>query len=337
MSGDHIQSPETVATQAADWVVKQAAGMTGDESRQFDAWLTAHPSHTAAFAEQATTWETLNHSRRAGEADELSRALDLCEARRRKRRVNTGAAWVGLAAAIALLLTVFTARSHVGSGPADATVVAKPDKQVLPDGSIVELNAGTEIRVAFGNGFRRVNLLHGEALFHVAKNPAVPFVVSAGLVDVTAIGTAFSVRHGAEVVGILVTEGSVTVAHPQEALATVAAAPLVLAMGDRVSVPAEASSAAAIEREKMDPQEIQAALAWRGKRVEFSDTPVAEAVELFNRQNQLQLLAGDPNIAQLQLSGIFWADDPEGFVRLLESGMNVRTQRNGATVVLQSR
>jgi len=71
--------------------------------------------------------------------------------------------------------------------------------------------------------------------------------------------------------------------------------------------------------------------------MEFTATPVAEAVELFNRQNRVQLAISDRAVANLQLSGIFWADDPEGFVRLLESGMSVRAEHVGDTIVLRSR
>jgi ferric-dicitrate binding protein FerR (iron transport regulator) len=51
--------------------------------------------------------------------------------------------------------------------------------------------------------------------------------------------------------------------------------------------------------------------------VEFTDTPLGEAVELFNRRNRVQLALGDASLAEIRLSGIFWSDDPEGFSRLL--------------------
>ena len=62
---------------------------------------------------------------------------------------------------------------------------------------------------------------------------------------------------------------------------------------------------------------------------------MAEAVEVFNRQNRLQLAVMDKARAQHQLSGIFWADDPEGFVRLLETGMGATAERTGNTITLR--
>lgn len=58
---------------------------------------------------------------------------------------------------------------------------------------------------------------------------------------------------------------------------------------------------------------IESALAWRMRRIEFSGTPLAEAVALFNRQNRIQLVLGEAELETCQIGGIFWTDDPEGF------------------------
>ncbi|MGH7956226.1 MAG: hypothetical protein ACREH8_04355 [Opitutaceae bacterium] len=74
----------------------------------------------------------------------------------------------------------------------------------------------------------------------------------------------------------------------------------------------------------MTRAEIDAALAWRGKRVEFTGTPLVEAVALFNRQNRVRLSLDDRALDELRVSGVFWVDDPEGFARLLESSFGVQ-------------
>jgi ferric-dicitrate binding protein FerR (iron transport regulator) len=57
--------------------------------------------------------------------------------------------------------------------------------------------------------------------------------------------------------------------------------------------------------------------------------------ELFNRQNRLQLRIGDSATGALRITGLVWSDDPEGFVRLLESGFNVTAERSGDVVHLR--
>ncbi|WP_413997882.1 FecR family protein [Flavobacterium sp. W1B] len=65
---------------------------------------------------------------------------------------------------------------------------------VLPDGTKVWLNASSSIRfpVAFVGKERNVTI-SGEAYFEVAKNKKMPFIVSAGKMNVEVLGTHFNV------------------------------------------------------------------------------------------------------------------------------------------------
>jgi transmembrane sensor len=71
---------------------------------------------------------------------------------------------------------------------------------VLPDGSTVQLNAGTVLRYAkdFGSPSREVSLLKGEAFFAVAGQGGCPFVVVAGRLKTTVLGTSFDIRSYGE-------------------------------------------------------------------------------------------------------------------------------------------
>ena len=155
------------------------------------------------------------------------------------------------------------------------------------------------------------------------------------------MGTAFSIRRAEGQVGVLVTEGRVAVeraAAPDTDHSAPGSRPPPIAFvnaGAKLDLPVDLPAGTALEITPITPHEVAAALAWRGQRVEFSATPVAEAVEVFNRQNRLQLAVVDKALAQHQLSGIFWADDPEGFVRLLETGMGATAERTGNTITLR--
>jgi len=62
---------------------------------------------------------------------------------------------------------------------------------------------------------------------------------------------------------------------------------------------------------------------------------LAEVVALLNRHNQVQLIIEDPAIARVALSGLFRADDTDAFVRILETGFNVKAERRGQTISLR--
>jgi len=84
----------------------------------------------------------------------------------------------------------------------------------LPDGTIVWLNASTSLRfpTTFAGNERKVEV-KGEAYFEVAKNEAMPFIVSAGNSEVKVLGTHFNVSAYADdkVIKTTLLEGSVEV------------------------------------------------------------------------------------------------------------------------------
>ena len=323
---------------AADWLCRHRSGLSVEERARLRRWLEADPRHAEAFVRLESAWRLLDEPRTRGRSNDLVRVLGMLEHRRQRRRIAAAVCGAGLAAALAVGLFL-SSPANISTPPLSPTVALRPDRQVLPDGSVVEFNAGAEIEVSYTPGKRIVHLRRGEALFQVAKNKARPFVVVAGQLEVTAVGTAFSVRNVGSEVGVLVTEGKVSVERPLATAAVTTPAPdaIYLAAGDRVVVPSHDPGGSLPQPEKVAPDDLKQALAWRGMRVEFTGTPLSDAVELFNQQNSLQLEIGDDSLAELQLTGIFWADDPEGFVRLLETGMNVRAKRGGNTISLRRR
>lgn len=312
---------------AADWLARRQEGMTAEDHARFQQWLRADAQHAEAFTRLERTWEMLLEPRRFGRADEVERGLRRAAGRR--RRVLT-AGGLGLAASLMLGLLVYDRGAIPPAAPA-ATIAWRPLRQVLPDGSVAEFNAGAEIQLAYTPARREVRLVRGEVLFQVTKNTERPFVVVAGSLEVKAVGTAFSVRHTAGEVGVLVTEGKVTVERP------VPAGPeaIYLVAGDQVTVAPGDVTAALPQPERITPEAAGRALAWRGMRVEFTGTSLVDAVAILNQRNALQLQVADPALERFQLTGVYWADDPEGFVRLLEKGMDVRAVRVGEVIQLK--
>ena len=72
-------------------------------------------------------------------------------------------------------------------------------RTLLPDGSIVWLNAGSTLSYdpAF-NGPQREIVLNGEAFFDIAPQANKPFIVHAGNIDIKVLGTAFNVKSYAD-------------------------------------------------------------------------------------------------------------------------------------------
>jgi transmembrane sensor len=74
------------------------------------------------------------------------------------------------------------------------------DANILSDSSRVVLNSGAQIEYDdnYGETNRSITLNEGDAFFKVKKDTSLPFVVHAGDVAVTVLGTAFGVNNSSE-------------------------------------------------------------------------------------------------------------------------------------------
>ena len=78
-------------------------------------------------------------------------------------------------------------------------------------------------------------------------------------------------------------------------------------------------------------------LAWRIPRLEFTGTPLAEAVGLMNQHNRVRFVIDDALLAQEQVSGLFRADRTDGFVQALEAGFGIAAERWGENEIVLRR
>lgn len=208
-------------------------------------------------------------------------------------------------------------------------VTHEPRRQLLPDGTTVDLRDDAIIEADYSGEFRRVTLRGGEAHFQVAKDPRRPFVVSADGAEVRAVGTAFSVLLlPAARIEVLVTEGKVALAEPNAPVTAggkpVVAGELAVVSRDR------AESAAAAQRVTISrplSAEIAERQSWRVLRLEFSATPLAEAIARLNRHSAEPLQLADESLADLRISGIVRGDNSAALVRLLVANYDVAVER----------
>ena len=327
---------------AADWVARRDAGLTAREEVDYAAWLDADPAHRTAVNGLDLTWKTLDRPLASGSADAvLGELVHRAHMRHGRRTVAFGVASLVLLVGAGLGWQAWRPSSDLRSPAMVSAVVLLPSIQALPDGSVAELRDGAEIAVEFTDAQRRVVLRRGEVYFKVAKNPARPFVVVAGGVEVRAVGTAFSVDFGKSTVDVLVTEGKVAVAMSPRAMASVEATqpnpePLLVGAGHGTTVVTTARQADS-ESRPVSEADLQSRLGWRSPRLEFSGTPLIEAVALLNRHNRVQFTIEDPDLARTRVSGIFGAVNTDAFVRLLESSFGVQSERRGADEIVLRR
>lgn len=277
----------------------------------------------------------------SGRTPDVLQALRARQRRRLRRRLAaTAAVATFLLAALAWRVAApVEARAEATPRP---VIVSAPIRQALPDGSLVELRDSAQIRVDFGSAERSVVLETGEAHFQVVKDPTRPFVVRASGVQVRAVGTAFAVQLAPAAVDVLVTEGRVAVAVDSAAAREATPAPLRTTIhvdvGRRLTVPlAPVGGAPEPAAIPVTTVEQQALLGWRVPRLEFTGTPLREAIPMFNRHARSQLVL-DPALGDLQVSGLLRADDAESLLLLLQNEFRIEAEwRPDGQVLLRRR
>lgn len=291
-------------------------------------------------ADGATTTPAIEWAITNGTVDQVfARVEAKLRQRRRRRLAAAGAFGVLLAVGTALWQPArVDAERPLAVIPTLAATV--PRKEILDDGTIVELRDGARLVVDFTAEVRRVRLVSGEAHFKVAKNPQRPFVVEAGGIDVRAVGTAFGVQLSAQAVEILVTEGRVVVEKPAEATSTEAAPRAhsfgMVDAGNKVIVEF-ARPLALVPVVPVTPPEIDERLAWRAPRLELNATPLAQALTFFNQHSGVRLTLADPEIGKLELSGSIRADNAEPLLHLLRHEFDLEADRYPGEIVLRHR
>jgi transmembrane sensor len=336
-----ISGSKTRLEEAADWLARRKAGLNDGEQAEYRRWLAADSRNAAAMAEIRSTWEFLERPRLAGQNEQVMRGIAARAFRQAalRRRWAKGVSIAGLMAAAVVARWFLPARNHPSPAPAVASAgspTADPEVRKLPDGSVVELKAGAKIDIDFSAEQRLVRLVGGEAHFRIVRNPRRPFVVDAGAVCVRDIGTAFAVSSEPEKVDVLVTEGEVEVEQNPATVRTPATAPtpVFLDANHRLTVPLKALANAPWTGRAVGPEEIASALAWRKAKVEFTNTPLSDALELFNRRNRIQLTLSDSTLGDIRITGIFWTDDPQGFVRLLHASAGMEVVRQDESQIM---
>jgi transmembrane sensor len=339
MHRDADTSNPDIARTAAEWVARRDRGLTPAEDRAFTIWRTKDPRHELELERLAGTWRELDSVKAAPELEAMATTfLNRAQARRRGRRIFH-VARLTFAAAAALAVGVFswnrfspaeTARASGRVTENYRVIASTMERTTLPDGSFAELNGTSRIEVDFTSAERRVRLVEGEAHFVVEQDPDRPFFVTAGTVTVRAVGTAFNVRLESAVVEVLVTEGKVkleqsgSAATPVPESSFVEASPALIqgqrAVIDlvRVDVPAK------VQINEVNPSEMTDALGWQSTRLVFNNTPLDEVIAGFNQYNSHRLTLGDARLRGRTLTGVFRADNLDGFVRLLQASVDVK-------------
>jgi transmembrane sensor len=241
---------------------------------------------------------------------------------------------LAIAATIAILSILGgTLTMHELSAPIYATALGEQRSIKFADGSTVELNSRSRIRVKYSRQERAVELIAGQALFHVAHETSRPFIVAVGATRVRAVGTQFDVYKKSSATVVSVVEGRVAVSSsPPSEKEQVAPGrtpetgrSFVLAAGEQLTVTSRSA-------QKTASADISGATAWTRAEIVFDSATLSDVAEEFNRYNERQLIIEDPGLLDFHISGTFSSADPDSLIRFLRQRPGVQVTETAGQV-----
>jgi len=316
-----LQSPAIrIEQRAAEWLEQRAFGRwTQSDATDLDAWLQDSVDHQVAFYRLEFSWD------RTARLSAL-RSDPPRESKMKPRDWMGHVKLIAAAAIAALCAGGVYEYAFAPQGTTYATDIGGRKVLTLPDGSQIELNTNTSVRLAADHTGRKVWLTKGEAFFQVHHDAAHPFVVMVGDHVITDLGTKFLVRRQPDGMTVSLIEGSArveTVGPDAKAQATD------LKPGDVAR-----ATHASVSVSHAQVAKLETALGWRHGVLIFHETSLAAAAAEFNRYNRQQLIVSDPAIAKLTVDGTFPASRVETFARLARDVLGLRVKNEGDQIVI---
>lgn len=194
----------------------------------------------------------------------------------------------------------------------------------LADGTRILLNAGSVVRVPRDLSVSRTVSLEGEALFTVAHDGRIPFVVQAGAAQVTVLGTTFAVRrypdeHAARVA---VVDGRVAVRATRARLTGEAVL-------DARTVGEVSDSGRIVVTSDVD---VRAFTQWTTDALVFRNAPLRDVLPVLARRYGLTIRLADSTLANERVTTRAIDEAPSAVLDDIAATLGIRYVRDGDTI-----
>jgi len=317
-----VSADPRIAEEAALWADRlNRPAIDSALASEFDVWMRADVRHREAFAEQQALWdsETLTAALRTMDAASTPTFVPKASAGRRNAARHTVwkvGAMVASITAVLFILPQFSLQNYQ-TGPGE-------ERQVrLGDGTRIDLSGNSQLRVTLSPWSRDASLTRGEAYFDVRHEARRAFRVKSGEASIRVLGTAFNVdRQAPDRTAVEVYRGAVEVGGAD-------GGHLVLKTGGAANVLAGRISL------RLGP--TQARPEWESGWFEASDIPLGVLIDKIRRYAPQEIVATDPVLLNLPVSGRFHISNVDRALAAIESAYGVKVVRQHDQITLALR
>lgn len=201
-------------------------------------------------------------------------------------------------------------------------------KTMLPDGTIVYLNAGSRLTYPdnFGDSSRIV-VLKGEGYFEVAEDKSRPFTVRTHSMDVTALGTEFCVNVSQD--------------NAKDLVALVSGKLLITNVkNEQIKIDSGYTIRLSREDHSFSKSNIDylTEVAWKDGALHFENDPFIEIVKALELNYGVEFMM-DPRLNKINdtYTGTFKNESLDNVLKVLSFSMNFNYEINGKKVLIKSK
>lgn len=318
-----VSTAEFIEARAAEWLIARLhdKDWNADREAQLEEWLAESIAHEVAYLRLEAGWNG---------ADRLA-VLRLPVQRSAFRPPQPSTTTKFHVAAVLVLCAAIGTTAYITTRPSQDQVFATPvggrETITLADGSQIELNTNSEIRLPKGS--RQAMLVRGEAYFQIKHDSQHPFTLDAGDHRIVDLGTKFVVRQRAGNLEVALVEGRARVESASDAATPKSAVlnpgDVAIATGEDLTVTRKATTAIA-ER-----------LSWRSGFVVFHHTTLGEAASELNRYNTEQIVLVDDGAAKRVFGGKFHTTDSERFADVVGTALGLHVEHRGSDIIISGK
>ena len=321
-----FSSSSKLSKTAAKWFLRmQETTADSTERSQFEAWLMQSPQHQQEYATISDAWHGIDSLDELAKLAEAKQANHQMTQQKGSKKIKNIMGAMSACFIVGLVGLVGHQQYHLWQASptlqlASQSKIAQIVTQTLDDGSQITLNASSQIQVTYYRNQRHIDLIKGEAIFNVEKDPNRPFIVETNTAKITVLGTRFAVNKLSNIVRVSVDHGRVQVESKGKQ------SKLILQNGQV----AEIASGQAVQ-----PIDVPAAdyFKFAAGTVVFNKANMTEIAEVLSRYRLKNVIT--QGHSPDKISAVFDIKDTETFIKTLPKIANVSLANTAQNTIIK--
>lgn len=315
-----------------DFVKYLAGEANPQEALELENWIAESAGNRQAFDEAATTWSGLSgrEAYQPAAPDEIWQQITAKAVPRKNKIRRRTITYMSLLAAASLLVFVIIFYFKKDDAKKDTTNTVqyvtrkgehKTIRDSLPDGSVIILGQAATIRYPLHfEGNSRTVMLTKEAWFDVAHDPAKPFIITIGPLQIKVIGTTFNVLETNNRVEVSVNSGIVRIYDGQDSLTILAGQKGIYHTGSR--------------QLELQPAFDLNTIGYATHFFTFTDNSLQEITGLLAKAYNIRFVLNDPGLGHCRMSSSFENKPLDYILKVIAATLGLEYQLKNDTVYL---